>query len=67
MGYGEILMSFFVRLDSKPECWEDRLILYIGFLIEKNRRSSTIKSYISAIKAVLGRRRSLSFPRQISN
>ena len=33
--------------------WEDRLVLFIGFLIEKKRKASTIKSYISAIKAIL--------------
>ena len=45
--------EFFIRLDVKPESWEERLVLYIGFLVEKDRRSTTIRSYISAIKSVL--------------
>ena len=45
--------EFFIKLDSKPSCWEDRLVLFVGYLINMNRQSSTIKSYISAIKSVL--------------
>ena len=45
--------EFFIRLDFKPQTWEDRLILFVGFLVERNRKSSTIRSYISAVKAVL--------------
>ena len=40
-------------LDQKPQTWEDRLILYVGYLVNKQLKSGTIKSYISAIKAVL--------------
>ena len=45
--------QFFVRLDTKPDNWEDRLVLFVGYLISQRHKSSTIKSYISAIKAVL--------------
>ena len=45
--------QFFLKLDVKPDNWEDRLTLYIGYLINNNRKSTTIRSYISAIKAVL--------------
>ena len=45
--------EFFIQLDQKPKTWEERLTLYVAFLIEKNKKSATIKSYISAIKAVL--------------
>ena len=45
--------EFYIKLDVKPTSWEDRLILFIGHLIQRNLKSSTIKSYISAIKAVL--------------
>ena len=44
---------FFLRLDCKPTSWEKRLTLFVGHLINCNRKSSTIRSYISAIKAVL--------------
>ena len=45
--------EFFIKLDSKPDAWEDRLILFVGYLISKEVKSGTIKSYISAIKSVL--------------
>ena len=44
---------FFIQLDIKPDSWEERLILFVGYLIDKRRKSSTIRSYISAIKSVL--------------
>ena len=44
---------FILRLDNKPRNWEDRLTLYIGYLINSNRQSAMVKSYISAIKSVL--------------
>ena len=49
----KIVNEFFIRLDNKPRKWEDRLTLFIGHLVQQNRQSSTVKSYISAIKAVL--------------
>ena len=45
--------QFFIKLDRKPRTWEERLILFIGYLIENKRKSSTIRSYISAIRSVL--------------
>ena len=45
--------EFNIKLDSKPKSWEERLTLFVGYLISLNRQSSMIKSYISAIKAVL--------------
>ena len=47
------LNQFFLKLDHRPTQWEDRLVLFIGHLIEQNRRLSTINSYVSAIRAVL--------------
>ena len=46
--------TFILRLDDMPQSWENHLILYIGFLIKEKRQSSMIKSYLSAIKAILG-------------
>ena len=37
----------------KPDNWEDRLILFIGYLVQENKQSQTIRSYVSAIKKVL--------------
>ena len=45
--------NFIIKLDIKPNNWEDRLVLYVAYLIQGNRKSTTIHSYISAIKAVL--------------
>ena len=45
--------NFILSLDRKPDQWEDRLILFLGYLINEGRKASTIKSYISAIKSVL--------------
>ena len=45
--------EFFIRLDNKPDKWEDRITLFVAYLINTDRKSTTVKSYISAIKAVL--------------
>ena len=40
-------------MDVKPDTWEERLILFVGYLADKELQSTTIRCYISAIKAVL--------------
>ena len=45
--------EFFIKLDAKPDTWEDRITLFAGYLVDCNKRSQTVKSYISAIRAVL--------------
>ena len=45
--------KFIVWLDNKPNNWEDRLTLFVGFLVQNHRKSTTIKSYVSAVKAIL--------------
>ena len=45
--------QFYIRLDRKPGKWEDRILLYVAFLIESNKKSTTIRSYVSALKAIL--------------
>ena len=45
--------EFFIKLDRKPDTWEQRLVLYVGYLIENKRKSTTIRSYISAVKSDL--------------
>ena len=49
----KLFNNFFICLDVKPDTWEDRLILFTGYLIENEKKSTMVKSYISAIKAVL--------------
>ena len=45
--------EFYIKLDRKPQYWEDRLVLFIGHLVHTQKQATTIKSYISAVKAVL--------------
>ena len=45
--------EFLVQLDQKPGTWEDRLLLFVGHLIQHKHKSNTIKSYILAIHAIL--------------
>ena len=49
----KLFNKFFIRLDYKPPTWSDRLTLFVAYLIENNKQSATVKSYVSAIKAVL--------------
>ena len=41
-----IFNKFTMRLDVQPECWEEKLIHFVGYLVEQNKQSSTIKSYV---------------------
>ena len=45
--------EFFIRLENKPRTWEDRLTLFVGYLVNEKLKASTIRSYISGIKSVL--------------
>ena len=45
--------KFVIELDRKPKLWEDCTTLFIGYLIDNGMQSSTIKSYVSAIKKTL--------------
>ena len=45
--------AFYFRLDVKPESWEERIVLFIAHLVEENKQSSTIRSYISGLRAIL--------------
>ena len=49
----KLFNKFYLRLDNKPDTWEKRLVLFVAYLIDGKRQSSTVKSYISAIKDVL--------------
>ena len=54
-GIWKCFNEFVIRLDSKPASWEDRLVLFIGYLIQTDKKSNTIRSYVLAIKTVLFR------------
>ena len=49
----KVFNKFIVRLDDKPRNWEDRLVLFTAHLISCNLKSTSVRSYISAIKGVL--------------
>ena len=45
--------KFLIRLDRRPPSWEERLTLYVGYLIGKGAQSCTIRTYVSAIRSKL--------------
>lgn len=45
--------NFYCRLDNKPKPWQQRMALFIAFMIKKRFEKSTIKTYIAGIKYVL--------------
>ena len=45
--------QFVIRLDRKPGKWEDRVALFCAHLVQTGKQSTTIKSYVSAIKKTL--------------
>ena len=49
----KVFAKFYLRLDVKPEDWENKIILFIGFLVDCELQSSTIRTYHSAIKGIL--------------
>ena len=51
--YGKKFNQFFIKLDRKPTTWEDRIILFAGYLIDEKKKSTTVRSYVSAIKYIL--------------
>ena len=52
-GIWKLFNSFYLRLDIKPKNWEDRILLFTAYLVETKKQLSTVRSYISAIKAIL--------------
>ena len=49
----KIFSRFYLKLDIKPTEWEDQITLFVGYLIDQNKKSSMVKSYVSAIRSVL--------------
>ena len=45
--------EFIIKLDVKPSTWEQHLTLFVTYVINEKKKSSTVKSYISAVKAIL--------------
>ena len=49
----KLFNQFVIKLDIMPKTWEDRVYLFMAYLVKLGRKSSTVKSYYSAIKSVL--------------
>ena len=49
----KLFSDFFIKLDIKPRNWEHRLILFTRYLVDCDLKSSTIRTYVSAIRSVL--------------
>ena len=45
--------EFFIKLDVKPDNWEDRITLFAAYLVDQQKQSQTVRSYVSAIKGIL--------------
>ena len=45
--------QFVIKLDDIPRSWEERVSLYGGYLVDHGIHSSTLKTYITAIKQTL--------------
>ena len=45
--------KFLMRLDVKPKSWEERTSFFGAYLFDRGIQSSTLKSYVSAIKSTL--------------
>ena len=49
----KVFSNFYLSLDVKPDTWADRVTLFVRYLVDQNRKAGTIKSYVSALKAIL--------------
>ena len=45
--------KFVIRLDVKPNSWEERASLFAAHIVDRGMQSQTVKSYMSAIKKTL--------------
>ena len=44
---------FLIKLDERPDTWEERTPLFVAYQVDRGMQSSSVKSYISAIKKTL--------------
>ena len=45
--------EFVIQLDARPKFWEDRASLFGAYMVSRGIQSSTLRSYMSAIKGTL--------------
>ena len=53
MGVRRQFNTFLISLDRMPASWEDRTMLFVTNLVDKGMQSSSVKSYVSAVKRIL--------------
>ena len=49
----KLFNKFLLQLNLIPSNWEDRIYLFMAYLVNSGKKSTTVRSYFSAIKAVL--------------
>lgn len=47
------MQNFYCRLDRKPKTWDQRMALFIAYMIKNRYEKPTIQTYISGIKYIL--------------
>lgn len=45
--------KFLLQFDRMPTTWEDRIYVYMAHLVDNRKQTSTIKTYLSAIRQIL--------------
>ena len=48
-----LFSQFYFKLDVKPVAWENHIVLFAGYLINKGWKPATVHSYMLALKFVL--------------
>ena len=49
----KVFSKFYFRLDVKPPTWEERIVLLTAFLIDNKLKSTSVRSYLSAIRCII--------------
>ena len=49
----KLFNKFILKLDLRPKSWEDRIVLFVGYLISEKKQSAMMRSYISGLRTVL--------------
>ena len=49
----KLFNKFLLQLDNIPISWEQRISLFGVYLVERGSQSSTLRSYVAAIKSIL--------------
>ena len=49
----KIFSKFYLHLDIKSDTWEERIVLFTGFLIDCKLKLATVQTYLSALRCVL--------------